>query len=56
MDDGSKVAAAILAAEASRQKRALVPEIIRDKGYNISGEILAYYRHFLAEIEKNSDQ
>lgn len=48
----SRVAAAILAAEASRQKQALKPGSTQQNGYDISGELLGYFRYFLVEIEK----
>lgn len=52
LSDGSQVAAAIMAAEASRQKQALKPPSAMQTGQDITGDILTYYRYFLGEIEK----
>ena len=51
MTDGDKIAAATMAAEASRQKSGLVPQGMR-AGYDIAGSILSYYQHFLQEMQK----
>ena len=50
--DEDKVAAAILAAEASRQKEALIPS---NGGKDIPGELLKYYEHFLGKISKKHE-
>jgi hypothetical protein len=52
MDDGSKIAAAILAAEASRAYWTLNPPNPNTQ-YNINGSLLGHYRSFLAEIRKD---
>lgn len=44
----SSVAAAILAAEAARQKYELRGD--KQGGFDISANLLSYYRHFLKEI------
>lgn len=49
MDDSDKVAAAILAAEASRQKLQITQS---QGGHNIPGEIMTFYRYFLAQLSK----
>jgi hypothetical protein len=53
MDDVKGVAAAVLAAEAARQRfeSLLKPAIT---GHDISGSLMAYYKHFLAEIAKGT--
>lgn len=51
MSDDSKTAAAILAAEAARQKLEL-NRPSKPGGYNIAGELLTYYRYFLGEMGK----
>jgi len=56
MDDGPKVAAAILAAEASRQRQALKQGAFAKVGYDISAELLDYYWHFLNETRKGERQ
>jgi hypothetical protein len=53
MTDGDKIAAALLAAEASRQQQALRPSAAQ-QGYDIQAGILAYYRHFLTVVMKES--
>jgi hypothetical protein len=50
MTDSSKIAAAIMAAEASRQKQAMKAPSQRDQVYDISGEILDFYRQFVRKI------
>lgn len=55
MASEDKTAAAILAAEASRQKLEVIPEKLR-VGHDISGQLLTYYRHFLKELEKPENQ
>lgn len=52
MNDGSKIAAAILAAEAAKQQQALKAPSQQQTGYDIPGELLKYYRHFLIAVEK----
>lgn len=47
-----KVVAAILAAEASRQKQAQKTPSKLQEGYDIAGELLTYYRHFLKEVDR----
>ena len=53
ISDGTKIAAAIMAGEASRQQQALKTGAEATKGYNISGGIFGQYVHFLAEIGKD---
>jgi hypothetical protein len=52
MTDGDKIAAATLAAEAAKQKVKLTQDTGPKQGYNIGGELLTYYRYFLAELTK----
>jgi hypothetical protein len=54
MNDGSKVAAATLAAEAARQKQAMKTASMTLTGHDIAGELLTYYRYFLKEIDKQA--
>ena len=54
MDDGSKIAVATLAAMAARQKQALKPASAPQPGYDIAGELLSYYQHFLKDIDKQA--
>jgi len=56
MTDGSKMAAATLAAEASRQQQELNQSAVGRpvQGRDISGDLLKLYRYFLTEIEKQS--
>lgn len=55
MTDATKIAAATLAAEASRQAQALRVPVAQQGGRDIAGELLNYYRHFAREIEKEKD-
>jgi hypothetical protein len=49
MNDGTKIAAATLAVEAAKQKLEM-NRPSRPGGYDIAGELLTYYRHFLQEV------
>lgn len=51
MDSSDKIAAAILAAEAAREKLQVMPQ---QGGHNISGELMTYYRYFLTEVSKQA--
>lgn len=50
--DGTKIAASIMAAEASRQQQALKTGAAGGQGYDIAGGIFGYYVSFLAKIVK----
>lgn len=46
--DENKIVAAILAAEASRQKEMMAPS----KGKDIAGDLLGYYGYFLSKLSE----
>jgi hypothetical protein len=54
MHDRSKIAAATLAVEGARQKQALKAASASQQGYDIAGELLSYYRHFLKDIDRQA--
>jgi hypothetical protein len=54
MDYASRTAAATLAAKAARQRQALKAASASQPGYDIVGELLSYYRHFLKDIDKQA--
>ena len=51
MTDGDKIAAAILAVEASKQKHASNPAISTSPKFNVATDLLRHYRSMLAEIQ-----
>lgn len=50
-NDGDKIAAAILAVEASRQMQVLNPQLAQRAGFNVFSELLNHYRSILAQLE-----